>query len=201
MDFKSPVSKRGPSISSISAGERSFDRIYKIEGISDPYRKISPEDPMDIDDAVKSRDGRLSFGKRGERLAVDYLKGQGYRIVATNFLAPIGYGVSGRRITGEIDIIAYDESDAPFILSFLEVKTRSAVTVASPESAVDLRKQRQLIRTARVYRRLMNVMEEPYRYDVVSIFSPSSDQAEIKVFRGFFSETRFARVDFWDDRM
>jgi putative endonuclease len=154
---------------------------------------------MNLDDSDTSPDYRLILGRQGERLAVNYLQRHGYRIVATNFLAPIGYGLSGRRVTGEIDIIAYDESTLPFILSFLEVKTRSGVDVATPESAVDLRKQRQLIRTARVYRRLMNVIDEPYRYDVVSIFSPSAGSAEIQLFPGFFSEARFARGGFNED--
>lgn len=156
---------------------------------------------MKFGNSEKSTSDHLSFGRLGERLALAFIERRGYRIVATNFIAPIGYGLSGRRVTGEIDLIAYDETIVPFILCFLEVKTRSGVDVASPEAAVDLRKQRHLIRTARVYRRLMNVIEEPFRYDVVSVFSPPAGKPEIQLLRGFFSEERFARTGRWEDRV
>src|ERR1051326_4973967 len=90
----------------------------------------------------------LALGARGERLALEHLKQQGYRIAVTNFTAPIGYGLSGRAITGEIDIIAYDESTHPPTLAFIEVKTRTSAEVAAPEAAVNLRKQRQITRAA-----------------------------------------------------
>jgi putative endonuclease len=137
----------------------------------------------------------LSLGKRGEELAVRHLKSQGYRIVVTNFLAPIGYSFTGRQMTAEIDIIAYDESSEPFTLAFIEVKTRSSIEVAAPEAAVDLRKQRHITRAARVYRRLMNLSDEPYRFDVISIvFPPYGEEdrkIDINLLRGYFREQRF----------
>jgi putative endonuclease len=133
------------------------------------------------------------LGLSGERLAVEFLQKQGYRVVATNFLAPIGYSRNGRQITGEIDIIAYDESSIPFNLAFIEVKTRSSREIAAPESAVDIRKQRQIIRTSNVYRRLMSVEDEPYRYDVVSVLLELDRDAELKLLRNYFTDRRFER--------
>src|SRR5574341_95760 len=119
----------------------------------------------------KVRASHLALGEFGERLAVEYLQRQGYRVVATNFITPIGHSLTGRQITGEIDIVAYDESAQPFTLAFIEVKTRSSSEIAAPEAAVDVRKQRQIIRSARVYRRITDVSDEPYRYDVVSVIT------------------------------
>jgi putative endonuclease len=141
----------------------------------------------------KARPSHLALGEYGERIVAEYLKRQGYRIVAANYIAPIGYGKNDRRITGEIDIIAYDESSRPFTLAFIEVKTRSGDEIAAPETAVDIRKQRQIIRTAHVYRRINEVSEEPYRYDVVSVVVKSGGAPSVTLRRGYFSEQRFSR--------
>ncbi len=135
----------------------------------------------------------LALGEYGEQLAREYLKQQGYRIVATNFIAPIGYSLQGRQVTGEIDIIAYDESQPPYTLVFIEVKTRSSSEIAAPQAAVDSRKQRQIIRAARVYRRIIEVWNEPYRYDVVSVLVATEAEPEIKLLRGYFAEQQFNR--------
>jgi putative endonuclease len=135
----------------------------------------------------------LELGEYGEQLAADYLTKRGYRLVVTNFTAPIGYSLSGRPITGEIDLIAYDESVRPFVLAFVEVKTRSRSEFAAPEAAVDLRKQRQIARTARIYRRMLLIPDEPYRYDVVSIVASPGQTPHIELLRGYFNERSFAR--------
>jgi putative endonuclease len=140
----------------------------------------------------KPRPPHLALGEYGERLVAEYLKRQGYQIVAANFIAPIGQGRDGRQITGEIDIVAYDESTRPFTLAFIEVKTRSSDEIAQPETAVDIRKQRQIIRAARVYRRITDVSEEPYRYDVASVVMKSGAPV-VTLRRGYFSEQRFSR--------
>jgi putative endonuclease len=141
----------------------------------------------------KVRPSHLALGEYGERLVAEYLERLGYRIVAANYIAPIGYGKNDRRITGEIDIIAYDESSRPFTLAFIEVKTRSSAEFAAPETAVDVRKQRQIIRTARIYRRINEVSKEPYRYDVVSVVANPGVAPNIILRRGYFSEQRFNR--------
>src|SRR3989442_11508578 len=113
-----------------------------------------------------ARAAHLELGERGERMAVDYLREyEGYRIVVTNFRVPLGRGLRGQKLTAEIDVIAYDGA----MLTFVEVKTRTSDDLVAPERAVDLRKQRQIAKAARRYRRLMKVYEEPYRYDVVTV--------------------------------
>src|SRR5512138_757728 len=85
-----------------------------------------------------ARAAHLELGERGEAAALDYLRrNEGYEIVATNFLVPLGRGLNGQKLTGEIDIIAYDGET----LAFIEVKTRRSDEFIAPERAVDLRKQ------------------------------------------------------------
>jgi len=139
---------------------------------------------------AKPRAAHLALGELGEQFALEYLKTQGYRIVLTNFTVPIGYSRSGRQVTGEIDIVAYDETSIPFTLAFIEVKTRTRADIAAPEAAVDARKQRQIVRAARLYRRLMHLEDEPYRYDVVGILAADAQTAS-SLSRGYFTEQRF----------
>src|SRR5262245_51458009 len=141
----------------------------------------------------KPSPSHLALGEYGERVVAEYLKRQSYRIVAANFITPIGHRRDGRQITGEIDIVAYDESTRPFTLVFIEVKTRSSDEIAAPETAVDVRKQRQIIRAARVYRRFTDVSEEPHRYDVASVVMKSGAAPVVTLRRGYFSEQRFSR--------
>src|ERR1051325_6074854 len=99
-----------------------------------------------------TRAAHLELGERGEAAAREHLnRNEGYEIVATNFLVPLGRGLGGQKLTGEIDIVAYDGA----ALVFVEVKTRSSDEFAAPERAVDLRKRRQIARSARRYRHLM----------------------------------------------
>ena len=137
----------------------------------------------------------LALGERGETLALDYLKyNENYEIVTTNFLVPLGRGLTGQKLTGEIDIIAYDGPT----LCFVEVKTRSSDEFAAPERAVDLRKQRQIARAARRYRRLMNVTDEAYRYDVVTVIACATG-AQIELLRSYFDDRIFQRSRFFQE--
>jgi putative endonuclease len=140
-----------------------------------------------------ARAAHLELGEQGERAALHYLKEyEGYDIVATNFRVPLGRGLRGQKLTGEIDIIAYDDDT----LVFIEVKTRSSNEFASPERAVDLRKQRQIARVARRYRQLMNVSVEPHRYDVVTVISQARGD-RIELLRGYFDDRVFQRSHFF----
>lgn len=130
-----------------------------------------------------------SLGARGERLAVDHLIKRGYRIVMTNFKVPVGRNSKGVAVTGEIDIIALDGDT----LCFVEVKTRRSAEFTPVITAVDRRKQRQITRTARVYRRLFAIRDMPVRYDVVTVLMPTHGPAEVELKRGFWTEAVFRR--------
>jgi putative endonuclease len=132
----------------------------------------------------------IELGRRGERMALAHLRSNGYRVVLMNFTVPIGQRSDGRLLTGEIDIVAYDESGAAPVLAFIEVKTRSADQLAAPESAIDRRKRRQIVRAARAYRRILRVQEEEYRFDVVSIVAAPRARPVLNLRRGYFVDDR-----------
>jgi putative endonuclease len=140
------------------------------------------------------------LGERGERLAVEHLAANGYRVILTNFKVPIGRNTKGVAVTGEIDIVALDETT----LCFVEVKTRRSDEFAPVEAAVDLRKQRQITRTAKVYRRLFNVWDMPHRYDVVTVLMPKHAEPTIAILKNFWSESQFKKKhwtgEIWSDR-
>lgn len=142
-----------------------------------------------------ARAAHLKLGEQGERKAIVHLTDyEGYRIVATNFVAPLGRGLRGQKQTAEIDVIAYDDDT----LAFIEVKTRTSDDVVAPERAVDLRKQRQIARAARRYRQLMKVYDEPYRYDVVTVLMSTGGE-EIELLRGYFDDRVFQRSRYFRD--
>ena len=63
---------------------------------------------------------------------------------------------------------------------------------------MDLRKQRQITRAARVYRRLFGLRGEPYRYDVVSIVLPPTEDGrtpapQIELLRNFWTSEKFRK--------
>jgi len=142
---------------------------------------------------------RPSLGEIGERLAVEHLVANGYRMVVTNFKVPIGRNSKGVAVTGEIDVIALDGET----LCFVEVKTRRSDEFTAIETAVDIQKQRQITRTAKVYRRLFNVWEMPHRYDVVTVLMPKHAEASVTVLKDFWNESRFRKrkwnVEAWQD--
>jgi putative endonuclease len=131
----------------------------------------------------------LKFGAIGEDLAARFLIKNRYRLVLSNFKAPIGRNRRGVLITGEIDLIALDEN----VLCFIEVKTRSSDEFASPLAAVDLRKQRQIIRTAKVYRKIFQLTQINFRYDAVSVILRKNESPEIELFKNFWTENKFQK--------
>ena len=137
----------------------------------------------------------LLLGERGERLAAEHLERLGYTLVASNFTLPVGRNLRGALVQAEIDLVAYDGST----LCFIEVKTRASDWFAAPEANVDLRKQRQIARAARVYRRMFGLTGTPYRYDVVSVILPATDTdtpppaPRLRLLRNFWTDEKFRK--------
>jgi putative endonuclease len=134
------------------------------------------------------------IGQFGEEVAARHLLKNGYRLVLANFKVPIGRNRRGVSVTGEIDLIAFDED----VLCFVEVKTRSSDEYSTPESAVNLRKQRQITRTARIYRKILRLHNVKFRYDVVSIVLNEKEKPKVGIFKNFWNESKF-RKKFWTD--
>lgn len=133
------------------------------------------------------------LGRLGEEAAARFLERNGYRLVAANFRVPVGRNSKGVQVTGEIDLIALHDD----VLCFVEVKTRASNELFEPSAAIRLRKQRQIIRTAKVYRRIFNISGMPFRYDVVSIVLPENGLPNIELIRNFWTEDKF-RKKFWN---
>lgn len=139
------------------------------------------------------RAAHLALGERGEVLARNYLERHaGYRIVATNVTMPLGRGLDGKKLFGEIDIVAYDGDT----LAFVEVKTRSSEEVVPATRNVDLKKQRKIARTARRYRQFLRITLQPYRYDVVTVVATDIDE-HVELLRGYFDDGVFRRARFF----
>ena len=116
------------------------------------------------------------LGRKGEELAAAYLDQLGFQIVVANFIVPVGRNRNDAVVNVEIDLVAYEGP----VLCFVEVKTRASDWFAPPTANVDLRKQRQVTRAARAYRRMFGLEAEPYRFDVVSIVLPGPDDSTSK---------------------
>ena len=132
---------------------------------------------------------RSDIGREGERLAAAFLEEQGCRLVMANFTVPVGRNGRGAEVTGEIDLIALDGG----VLCFVEVKTRRSNELFDPSAAVTLRKQRQITRTAKIYRRIFNVFAMPYRYDVIGIVMPFGGPPEVELLKGFWDDAKFRK--------
>ncbi len=95
------------------------------------------------------------LGAKGEQLAVEFLRRQGYEIIARNF----------RYDRGEIDIIVKKDK----LISFCEVKTRTSNAYGTGESAVDSRKQEQIRKVAEGYIEEQGLDDYDFRFDVLVV--------------------------------
>ena len=154
-----------------------------------PFAKMAEILSVTKQDIRPSLRATSVIGQHGEDLAARFLEANGYRLVLSNFKIPIGRNRRGAAITGEIDIVAVDDDT----LCFVEVKTKTSDDFAAPIASVNLRKQRQITRTAKVYRRVFGLQQMPKRYDVVSIVMRLNGEAEIELAKGFWSESKFRK--------
>jgi putative endonuclease len=151
---------------------------------------------------VSTISAHLELGRRGEELAAAYLEQVGYQIVAANFSLPVGRNRIGAVIKVEVDLVAYEAET----LCFVEVKSRRSNWFAQPQANVDRRKQRQIARAARAYRRMFGLTSAPFRYDVVTVVLPpgedSTAEFEIQLLRNYWTEDtlrkRIWSGTYWD---
>ncbi|MFH1382577.1 MAG: YraN family protein [Chloroflexota bacterium] len=98
---------------------------------------------------------RRDTGQLGEKLARDYLKKHGYRILETNY----------RCREGEIDIVARQKD----YLVFIEVRTKTSRQFGTPAESITPTKQAHMIATAFQYRQTHEDLPQLWRIDVVSV--------------------------------
>ena len=141
----------------------------------------------------------LSLGKLGETYAAAYLDQRGYRLVAINFTIAVGRNLRGAVVNSEIDLIAYDGPT----LCFIEVKTRASDWFAPPQVNVDRHKQRQIARAAKAYRRMLQIEDEPYRYDVVTVIlgneTSGTTTPTVELLKNYWRDEQFKKR-YWHER-
>jgi putative endonuclease len=117
--------------------------------------------------------GRAWLGKYGERVAADWLRANGCRILARNFKGPRG---------GEVDIIARDGK----LLLFIEVKTRREGSAVRPLDAVDKPKQALIERGANAWLKRLGTRNLPWRFDVIEVFASNGVPPRVNHVRDAF---------------
>lgn len=100
---------------------------------------------------------RRLLGRWGEAAAAEYLKKQGYHLLAVGWQCRFG----------EIDLIMRDGS----YLAFVEVKLRKSDSFAKAREFVTAAKQNRLRTTAEVYLSEHPAKLQP-RFDVVEVYAP-----------------------------
>jgi len=102
----------------------------------------------------------LTLGKRGEKLAAQFMESEGYLILNCNY-KPKKY---------EIDIIAIKKD----ILVFVEVKTRSSDYFGDPAESVTPKKENHIAEAAAEFIENYKGEYMDIRYDIISIIIDGS---------------------------
>jgi putative endonuclease len=98
---------------------------------------------------------RKTTGALGEKMAQDYLKKKGCKIIETNYRCP----------KGEIDIVARDGD----CLVLCEVRTKTNLLYGTPEESITPTKIQHLEACAHYYRQTHSRLPASFRIDVIAI--------------------------------
>lgn len=112
------------------------------------------------------------LGSKGEKLALEKIISQGYKVIDKNFTCKIG----------EIDIIAKDKD----ILVFIEVRSKSKRSSGLPQETVNKKKQQKIRRVAEYYLLKNNLWELICRFDVVGIVWQSTGEPQVEIIQDAF---------------
>lgn len=121
----------------------------------------------------------LNRGCEGEKIAADYLRKKGYKIIQKNYKNKIG------RQIGEIDIIAEKNKE----IIFVEVKTREMEKYKEtlPEENITPSKIHKLDKIANLYIKANNLWDRNYHFDAVSVWlSEDNKKIELKHIENIF---------------
>jgi len=121
-----------------------------------------------------TRDPRQELGDAGEDAACKLLRRAGYRILERNW----------RNKWGELDAIAWEADE----LVFVEVRSRSSGGFGTGAESVTPRKQKQIIRAARIYMsaKKLDACAQPCRFDVVEMLYTSDGTWKGEIIKGAF---------------
>ena len=114
------------------------------------------------------------LGKKGEDLAAEFLRKNGYRIIERNY----------RCRGGEIDVIACERDT----LCFVEVKSRGSEDYGGPEQAITATKKRRMTHAALFYLTQKRIQDADWRFDAVTVVMTNAG-TEMELIRGAFLPT------------
>lgn len=115
---------------------------------------------------------RLASGKRGEILALSYLKRKGYEIIEKNY----------KTKSGEIDIIGRDKD----YICFIEVRTKKNRRFGTPLDSIDKRKRDHIAKAALAYIKTKGLEDKKCRFDVVSVEKMNLFSVDVKLIKDAF---------------
>ena len=118
---------------------------------------------------------RHRLGRKGERAAARFLRGQGYRILRRNI----------RHRHDELDLMALHPDGRTIV--FVEVRTRREGTHAALYRSVDRAKQRRLYRSARSIINRYRLGDRHLRFDIITILWPQGGSPDIQHHPSAFS--------------
>ena len=114
------------------------------------------------------------LGRWGQNKAETFLKrSRQLRTVARNF------SFSG----GELDLVMGDRDGT---IVFIEVKTRRDETFLPALAAVNARKRRHIIRTAKCFLKQLKISDRPFRFDIVTVILGDGVKPEIQHYPNAF---------------
>ncbi len=119
----------------------------------------------------------LNLGALSEEKATEFLKANGYRILARNYKTKLG----------EVDIIAQDKET----ICFVEVKCRRSGRFGLAQEAVSRQKQRQIAKAALIFLKEKKFLDKKARFDVVSLNYSGSVEKIGLIKNAFELDTRF----------
>ena len=111
-------------------------------------------------------------GLRGEAEVAKYLRKKGYTLLASQW----------RCRFGELDLVAKSRRG---IICFVEVKLRSAGSIALPREFVDSHKQERLRKAAAAYLSTHEI-DAPARFDVAEVYAEENGKLRIEYLEAAF---------------
>lgn len=103
---------------------------------------------------------RQKLGHRGEEIAMQYLKKQGYQILKQHYTTR----------WGEIDLICQNHQR----LVFIEVKSRSSRKFGHPEESITKKKLANLVQAIWCYLEETSSWDKNYQFDIISVLFVSN---------------------------
>src|SRR5205085_3835820 len=116
----------------------------------------------------------LRLGTRGENLACQFLKRNGYKILYRNFKGRTG---------GEIDVVCRDRDT----LVFVAVKTRTREDFGRPLDAVNREKRNRIARGGLAWLRLLDNPDILFRFDVVEVIIAEGAKPRLEILQNALS--------------